>query len=139
MPTGHLHSWQDPEEYFCYWDANDDGSNMYIFSDPPKRWKCGIVHLAEFTLQSYKELKYKDFLQAVGILMRIQRAAGELELDVGKYKPRSFLMDTVHRLTHFLILAISNWSILLSTPHFYIFKLDTFPNWTVKHLSNGVC
>ena len=119
MPTGHLHSWQDPEEYFCYWDASDDGSNIYIFSDPPKRWKCGIVHLAKFTLQSYKELKYKDFLQAVVILMRIQRAAGELELDVGKKNLSSLVMDITHRLTHFL-LTISNWSIFLSTPLFYL-------------------
>ncbi|KAJ7340456.1 hypothetical protein OS493_003204 [Desmophyllum pertusum] len=82
-PTGHLQSWSDPDKCFYYWDENDDKSNLWVFSDPPKRWKCGIVHLVDYALGSHKELKYKDFLQAVYILIRIQIAAEELELDCG--------------------------------------------------------
>lgn len=85
VPTGHLKEWQDPEEWFYYWDENADKSNVYVFSDPPKRWKCGIVHLANYTLQSDKELKYKDFFRAVCILKRILKAAMELDLDCSAY------------------------------------------------------
>lgn len=84
-PSGHLKDWTDPEEWFCYWDENEDKSNVWVFSDPPKRWKCGIVHLADYSLESHQELKYKDFLQAVYILCRIQKAATELGLDCGKF------------------------------------------------------
>lgn len=86
QPSGHLEVWQNPEEWFCYWndDKNDDESDLYVFADPPKRWKCGIVHLAEYKLESDKELRYKDFFRAVAILMKIQKAADELQLDCGK-------------------------------------------------------
>lgn len=83
-PSGHLKVWTTPDEWFYYWDENAEKSNVYVFSDPPKRWKCGIVHLADYTLGSDKELKYKDLLKAVYILTRIQIAAEELELDCGK-------------------------------------------------------
>ena len=83
-PSGHLAGWLVPDTWYPYWDENADKSNMFVFSDPPKRWKCGIVHLAKYTLQSHKELKYKDFFQAVYILMRIQKAAEELQLDCGE-------------------------------------------------------
>lgn len=84
-PTGHLAEWEDPDNWFYYWEENADKSNVFVFSDPPKRWKCGIVHLAKFKLESHKELKYKDFFQAVRILTRIQKAATELELDCSKH------------------------------------------------------
>lgn len=84
-PTGHLKSWQDPDCFYCYWDENEDKSNIYVFSEPPKRWKCGIIHLSNFTLQSCQDIKYKDFFYAVRILMRIQKAATELELDCGAF------------------------------------------------------
>ena len=58
-----------------------------MFSDPPERWKCGIVHLAKYKLESDKYLRYKDFFQAVAILMRIQKAAEQLDLDCGKSSP----------------------------------------------------
>ena len=61
-------------------DLSEDESSVYMFSDPPKRWKCGIVHLADYTLGSDKELKYKDLLKAVYILTRIQTAGDELDL-----------------------------------------------------------
>ena len=83
-PSGHLKEWTTPDDWFYYWDENADKSNVYVFSDPPKRWKCGIVHLADYTLGSDKELKYKDLLKAVYILARIQTAAQELELDCSK-------------------------------------------------------
>ena len=60
---------------------------MYVFADPPKRWKSGIVHLAEYSLESDKNLRYKDFFRAVTILMRIQKAAVELKLDHRKSPP----------------------------------------------------
>ena len=60
---------------------------MYVFADPPKRWKCGIVHLPEYSLESDKNLRYKDFFQAVTILMRIQKAAVEFQLDCRKSPP----------------------------------------------------
>ena len=84
MPSGHLKVWTTPDEWFHYWEDNADQSNVYVFSDPPKRWKCGIVHLADYTLGSDTELKYKDLLKAVYILTRIQIAAAELELDCSK-------------------------------------------------------
>ena len=83
-PSGHLKVWTTPDEWFYYWDENADQSNAYVFSDLPKRWKCGIVHLADYTLESDKELKYKDLLKALYILTRIQIAAVELELDCSK-------------------------------------------------------
>jgi len=83
-PAGHLNVWTTPDEWFYYWDENADLSNVYVFSDPPKRWKCGIVHLADYTLESDKELKYKDLLKALYILTRIQIAAVELDLDCRK-------------------------------------------------------
>ena len=83
-PSGHLAEWQNPDDWFYYWEENADKSNLYVFSDPPKRWKCGIVHLAKYTLESHKDLKYRDFFQAVLVLMRIQKAADELNLDCGK-------------------------------------------------------
>lgn len=84
-PSGHLYEWSDPDEWFHYWDDNEDNSNVWVFSNLPKRWKCGIVHLASYSLASVKQLKYKDFLQAVYILMRIKKAAEELELDCGAW------------------------------------------------------
>lgn len=84
FPTGHLQVWQDPD-FAYYWDDNEDKSNIYVFSEPPRRWKCGIVHPANFTIESHKDIKYKDFLRAVRILLRIQEAATELELDCGAY------------------------------------------------------
>ncbi|XP_078347421.1 uncharacterized protein LOC144632613 isoform X2 [Oculina patagonica] len=83
--SGHLQVWTTPDEWFYYWDENADKSNLYVFSDPPKRWKCGIVHLADYSLGSDKELKYKDLQKAVYILARIQTAAEELELDCRAY------------------------------------------------------
>ena len=83
-PSGHLQEWTTPDEWHYYWEENEDKSNVYVFSDPPKRWKCGIVHLADYTLGSDKELKYKDLLKAVYILTRIQTAAHELSLDCCK-------------------------------------------------------
>ena len=82
FPTGHLQVWQDPD-FAYYWDDNEDKSNVYVFSQPPRRWKCGIVHPANFTIESHKDIKYKDFLRAVRILLRTQEAATELELDCG--------------------------------------------------------
>ena len=82
FPTGHLKVWQDPD-FAYYWDDNEDKSNIYVFSEPPRRWKCGIVHPANFTIESHKDIKYKDFLRAVRILLRTQEAATELELDCG--------------------------------------------------------
>lgn len=82
FPTGHLKVWQDPD-FAYYWDDNEDKSNIYVFSEPPRRWKCGIVHPANFTIESHKDIKYKDFLLAVRILLRTQEAATELELDCG--------------------------------------------------------
>ena len=90
QPSGHLAAWQDPEEWFCYWDdsyADDKTADAYVFSDPPERWKCGIVHLAKYKLESDKDLRYKDFFRAVAILMRIQKAAEQLDLDCGKSSP----------------------------------------------------
>lgn len=84
-PTGHLEVWQDPEEWYCYWDDREDKSDIHVFSDPPKRWKCGIVHLANFTLGSDKDIKYKDFLRAIVILMKLHKAGGELQLDCGEF------------------------------------------------------
>ena len=84
QPSGHLYAWSDPEEWFHYWDDNEDNSNVWVFSNPPKRWKCGIVHLASYSLVSDKQLKYKSFLRAVYILNRIKKAAEELGLDCGK-------------------------------------------------------
>lgn len=84
MPSGHLKVWTTPDEWFHYWEDNADQSNAYVFSDPPKRWKCGIVHLADYTLGSDTDLKYKDLLKAVYILTRIQIAAVELDLDCSK-------------------------------------------------------
>ena len=83
-PSGHLAEWQNPDDCFYNWDENADKSNLYVFSYPPKRWKCGIVHLAEYTLKSHKDLKFKDLFQAVLILMKIQKAADELHLECGK-------------------------------------------------------
>lgn len=40
QPSGHLAAWQDPEEWFCYWDdsyADDKTADAYVFSDPPER------------------------------------------------------------------------------------------------------
>ena len=83
--SGHLKGWTTPDEWYCYWEENEDQSNVYVFSDPPKRWKCGIVHLADYALGSDKELKYKNLLKAVYILTRIQTAAEELNLDCCKF------------------------------------------------------
>lgn len=85
QPSGHLYAWSDPEEWFHYWDDNEDNSNVWVFSNPPKRWKCGIVHLASYSLVSDKQLKYKSFLRAVYILSRIKKAAEELGLDCGAW------------------------------------------------------
>ena len=93
-PSGHLKVWTTPDEWFYYWDENANKSNVYVFSDPPKRWKSGIVHLADYTLGSDKELKYKDLLKAVYILTRIQTAAEELGLDCGKFA----MMDKICKL-----------------------------------------
>ncbi|XP_078346773.1 uncharacterized protein LOC144632041 [Oculina patagonica] len=80
-PSGHLLTWSSPDNWTWYWNENADCSNVYVFSDPPKRWKCGIIHLANYTLGSDKELKYKHLLKAVYILARIQTAAHKLALD----------------------------------------------------------
>ena len=85
-PSGHLRKWTSPDDWHCYWARHENAnkSTIWVFSDPPKRWKCGIVHLADYTLGSDKELKYKDLLKAVYILSRIQTAAHELSLDCCK-------------------------------------------------------
>lgn len=84
-PTGLLKTWSTPGYWFCYW-VQDDVSQAWVFSDLPKRWKCGIVHLADYALATHNDLKYKDFCQAVFILNRIQRMAKELGLDCGNVK-----------------------------------------------------
>lgn len=77
--------WTDPDNWFCYWARRGD-PNYWIFADPPKRWKCGVVHLAEYELETHHELRYKDFCRALYILSRIQKAAEpeELRLDCSK-------------------------------------------------------
>ena len=107
QPSGHLAVWQNPEEWFCYWNDDnndDDDSDLYVFADPPKRWKCGIVHLAEYKLESDKDLRYKDFYRAVAILMKIQKAADELQLDCGKpfiwalwYRNLMYMRDGIYK------------------------------------------
>ena len=82
-PTGFLEMWSTPEYWFCYWARYDNADQAWVFSDLPKRWKCGIVHLADYALEADSELKYKDLCRAVYILSRIQREAKELELDCG--------------------------------------------------------
>lgn len=78
--------WTDPDNWFCYWAQWSD-PNYWVFADPPKRWKCGVVHLAEYELETHRELRYKDFCRALYILSRIQKAAEpeELQLDCSKY------------------------------------------------------
>jgi len=75
--------WTDPNNWFCYWARYDNPEEAWVFSNPPKRWKCGIVHLADYALETHDDLKYKDFCRAVYILSRIQKAAEpeELRLD----------------------------------------------------------
>ena len=87
QPSGYLGVWSNPDDWFCYWDHDysEDKSKLWVFSNPPKRWKCGIVHLADYSLKSHKELKYKDFLWAVYILTRIEKATKELMLTFGKF------------------------------------------------------
>ena len=79
--------WTDPNNWFCYW-AHYDNPEAWIFSNPPKRWKCGIVHLTDYALETHPDLKYKDFCRAVYILSRIQKVAEpeELRLDCGNYQ-----------------------------------------------------
>ncbi|KAJ7340458.1 hypothetical protein OS493_003206 [Desmophyllum pertusum] len=55
-------------------------NEAWVFSDLPKRWKCGIVHLADYALEADRELKYKDLCRAVYILSRIQREAKEFRI-----------------------------------------------------------
>ena len=83
--SGLLRMWSDNDNWFCYW-ARYDEPDAWVFSDPPKRWKCGIVHLAEYELATHTDLKYKDLLRAVYILCRILKAAepDELRLDCSK-------------------------------------------------------
>lgn len=78
--------WTNPDNWFCYWAQWSD-PNYWVFADPPKRWKCGVVHLAEYELETHGELRYKDFCRALYILSRIQKAAEpeELQLDCSKY------------------------------------------------------
>lgn len=85
QPSGLLNMWTDPDNWFCYWAGRGD-PNYWIFADPPKRWKCGVVHLAEYELETHRELRYKDFCRALYILSRIQKAAEpeELRLDCSK-------------------------------------------------------
>ena len=77
--------WTDPNNWFCYWTRTND-PNAWVFSNPPRRWKCGIVHLADYELETHHELKYRDFCRALYILSRIQKAAEpeELHLDCSK-------------------------------------------------------
>ena len=79
--------WTDPNNWFCYWARYDNPEEAWVFSNPPKRWKCGIVHLADYALETHADLKYKDFCRAVYILSKIQKAAEpeELRLDCGNY------------------------------------------------------
>ena len=66
--------WTEPTSWFCYWD--DYGQpNAWVFSVVPKRWKCGIVHLADYDFKEHTDLNYKDFLRALYVLSRIQKAA----------------------------------------------------------------
>lgn len=85
QPSGHLRMWSEPNSWFCAWAQFSD-ANAWVFSDLPKRWKCGIVHLADYSLEADRDLKYKDLCRAVHILSRIQKAATpeELRLDCGK-------------------------------------------------------
>jgi len=87
QPSGLLKMWTDPNNWFCYWARYDNPEEAWVFSNPPKRWKCGIVHLADYALETHDDLKYKDFCRAVYILSRIQKAAEpeELRLDCGNY------------------------------------------------------
>lgn len=82
QPSGLLNMWTDPDNWFCYWARRGD-PNYWVFADPPKRWKCGVVHSAEYELETHRELRYKDFCRALYILSRIQKAAEpeELRLD----------------------------------------------------------
>lgn len=82
-PTGFLKTWSNPEYWFCYWARRENVNQAWVFSDLPKRWKCGIVLLADYSLQTHDDLKYKDLCRAVYILTRIQRMAKELSLDCG--------------------------------------------------------
>ncbi|KAJ7340457.1 hypothetical protein OS493_003205 [Desmophyllum pertusum] len=77
--------WSTPEYWFCYWARYDNADQAWVFSDLPKRWKCGIVHLADYALEADSELKYKDLCRAVYILSRIQRDAKEFGLDCGAW------------------------------------------------------
>ena len=123
-PTGHLKSWQDPDCFYCYWDENEDKSNIYVFSEPPKRWKCGIIHLSNFTLQSCQDIKYKDFFYAVRILMRIQKAATELELDCGKNVFIAFMFLIYTSDIHFLMFTGKQFCQSMR-----LFK-DVYKTWT---------
>ncbi|XP_078347388.1 uncharacterized protein LOC144632585 [Oculina patagonica] len=80
-PSGLLKMWSTPDYWFCYWSSREDDNQTWVFSDLPKRWKCGIVHLADYGLKAHNDLKYKDFFRAVNILTRIQRMAEELNLE----------------------------------------------------------
>ena len=82
-PTGFLKTWSNPESWFCYWARRETVNQAWVFSDLPKRWKCGIVHLADYSLETHAGLKYKDFCRALYILTRIQKMAKELRLDCG--------------------------------------------------------
>lgn len=66
--------WTEPTSWFCYWDDYEQ-PNAWVFSVVPKRWKCGIVHLADYDCKEHTDLNYKDFLRALYILSRIQKAA----------------------------------------------------------------
>lgn len=74
QPSGMLQMWTEPTSWFCYWDDYEQ-PNAWVFSVVPKRWKCGIVHLADYDLKKHTDLNYKDFLRALYILSRIQKAA----------------------------------------------------------------
>lgn len=86
LPSGLLGMWSDNNIWACYWAPSDE-PDAWVFSDPPKRWKCGIVHLADYDIKEHEDLRYKDFLHAVYILCRIQKAAepDELRLDFCEY------------------------------------------------------
>ncbi|XP_068672409.1 uncharacterized protein [Montipora foliosa] len=77
--SGMLKMWSDRSSWFCYW-ANYEEPDAWVFSVVPRRWKCGVVHLADYELKTHTDLKYRDFLRALFILQRIQKAAEPDEL-----------------------------------------------------------
>jgi len=80
QPSGLLKMWNDPDDWLCSWAHHEE--EAWVFSKPPKRWKCGIVHLRDYALETHADLKYKDFCRAVYILSRIQKAAEPEELQL---------------------------------------------------------